>query len=93
MLNNSVVRDQSLQLAKRLLADEKLADEERVRRAYALVLGRPPSDAEIREAATFRSQYIAATAAQARPESDRRAAAWQSYCQMLLCLNEFLYVE
>jgi hypothetical protein len=34
-----------------------------------------------------------ATAAQARPEPERRLSAWQSYCQTLFCANEFLYLE
>jgi hypothetical protein len=55
---------------------------------------------EVTEAMEFIAQYLAVTAAQnspsrqqARPEAERRVAAWQSYCQMLLCSNEFLYVD
>ena len=42
---------------------------------------------------SFLATYLAASAAQARPEAERRVTAWQSYCQILFCENEFLYVE
>jgi hypothetical protein len=93
MMNSPFVRDQASHLAKRLVADEKLSDDERIRRAYEYTLGRLPSTDELTETHEFLRAYLAAPAVQARPEAERRAAAWQSFCQTLLCSNEFLYVE
>ena len=93
LLNSRFVREQSLHFAKLLLADEKATDEQRCQRAHRLALGRPPSDEELASARQYLDAYLQATAAQARPEAERRMSAWQSYCQALFCSNEFLYVE
>ncbi len=93
MMNNSFVRDQAIHLAKRLLSDEKINDEDRIRRAYESTLGRPATSEELTEAAGYIQTYLSAPATQARPEPERRPTAWQSFCQALLCVNEFLYVD
>lgn len=93
LLNSPFVREQSRQFALRLLADGGATDEQRVTAAHQLAFGRAPTDAEQTEAREFLAAYQAAPAARSRPEPERRAAAWQSYCQSLLCANEFLYVE
>ena len=93
LLNSRLVREQSRRLAERLLADDKATDERRIQRAHELTLGRLPSPQELADAQAFVSSYLTAQAAQARPEAERRLAAWQSYCQTLFCENEFLYCE
>ncbi|HEV3344459.1 MAG TPA: PSD1 and planctomycete cytochrome C domain-containing protein [Pirellulales bacterium] len=93
LLNSRLVREQSRRFAERLLADEKVTAQERARRAHELALGRPPSPQESADALAFVDAYLAAQAAQARPEAERRLSAWQSYCQALFCQNEFLYCE
>ncbi|HUY93205.1 MAG TPA: PSD1 and planctomycete cytochrome C domain-containing protein [Pirellulales bacterium] len=93
LLNSRLVREQSRRFAERLLADDKASDEDRVRRAHELALGRPPSSQEQTEALAFVGEYLAAQAAQARPEAERRLSAWQSYCQTLFLENEFLYCD
>ncbi len=93
LLNSPFVREQAKQFAQRLLAEEKLTDEQRIERAHGLALGRKPSLGELAQAREYLSAYLNAQAAQARPEAERRLSAWQSYCQLLLCENEFLYLE
>ena len=93
LLNSPFVREQAKQLSQRLLSDEKMSDVQRLERAHRLALGRKPSPGELAEAQEFLAVYLAAAASQARPEAERRSAAWQSYCQLLLCENEFLYVD
>jgi len=93
LLNSRFVREQSQQFAKGLLADEKATDAARCERAHLVALGRPASAEEQNLAGQFLEAYLKATIAQARPESERRLSAWQSYCQTLFCANEFLYVE
>ena len=88
LLNNPFVRGQALHFARSLL--KETADEAgRVRSAYRRALGRPPTGAEVSEA----REYLDAYARRVKAGSDARLAAWQSYCQMLFCLNEFLYVD
>jgi len=108
LMNNPFTREQSLQFARRLidgicnnslfkqiyrlgLADAK--DEDRLRMAHVEVLGRPPRNDEIAQAEIFLRDYGQRANAAGRSHEDSRLAAWQSYCQTLFCLNEFLYVD
>jgi hypothetical protein len=93
LLNNPFVREQARSFAESLLSDEKINDDQRIARAHMIALCRQPMQDELADARSFLFEYVAAQAAQARPETDRRLSAWQSYCQSLLCSNEFLYVE
>ena len=93
LLNSPFVRDQAKALAERLLADASQTDEQRIARIHLLVFGRDPTDDEAVQASEFLTAYAGSTAALARPEENRQLMAWQSYCQTLLCSNEFLYVE
>ncbi len=93
MLNNAFVRDQSMVLAKQLLGDASVSDEQRFQRIYVKVLGRESTTGEITEAISYLRKYQTRAKAIGRKEADARLAAWQSYCQILFCLNEFLYVD
>jgi mono/diheme cytochrome c family protein len=93
LLNNPFVREQALHFARSLLADARSSDADRLRAAYARALGRPPAAVELTEAAGFIKDYTTAARAKGRPDADCRLAAWQSYCQLLFCSNEFLYVD
>ena len=93
LLNSPFVREQSKAFAQRLLTDGNLTDDQRIQFSYSLCFGRPPSAEELADTREFLATYQSAQAAGPRSEAERRASAWQSYCQMLLCSNEFLYVE
>lgn len=92
LLNSPFVREQALHFAKQLLADAKVSDEDRLRTAYLRALGRPLRAEERAEANDYLQRY-AATAQSLGPAPEARLAAWQSYCQLLMCLNELLYVD
>ena len=93
LLNSPFVRDQAQALAERLLADAAQTDEQRIARAHQVVFGRNPTVEESVQASEFLTDYAASPVAQARPVEVRSRMAWQSYCQILMCSNEFLYVE
>lgn len=93
LLNSRFIREQSQQFAQALLADDKASDEQRCERAHLKTFGRGSSPDEQALLKQFIDAYMQSTAAQARPAAERRLSAWQSYCQTLLCANEFLYVE
>ena len=93
LLNSPFVRDQSRVFAERLLADKSLSDSQRIQHAHRLAFGRVASAEEQSQAGEFLAAYLKASSSQDRPEEVRQLAAWQSYCQSLLCANEFLYVE
>ncbi len=91
MLNNPFVREQALHCARSLLADPQATDPDRLGRAHARAFGRPPTAEELQDGTAYLRDYVART--KGRSEADSRLAAWQSYCQMLFCANEFLYVD
>jgi hypothetical protein len=93
LMNHPFVREQSLHLAKRLLNDEKASDADRVSLGFRLALGRDPRGEEVKDVFTFLDRYETLAAEKGRKPEDARLAAWQSFCQTLLCRNEFLFVE
>jgi hypothetical protein len=93
LLNSPFVRDQALHFARSINADPKATDRERIVAAYGRAFGRLPSPQEVREAVAFVEGYVADARRLGRTEEAAKLSAWQSFCQMLLCSNEFLYVD
>ena len=83
MLNHNFVLDQTAALVKRLQAAKD--DESRVAQAYALLYARPPEPAEKTIALEFLKRL--------RTEGGNDGQAWTAYCQVLLCANEFVFVD
>ncbi|MEN9665575.1 MAG: hypothetical protein RLZZ326_1938 [Planctomycetota bacterium] len=93
LVNSPFVRGQALAFARSLLADTGLDDAGRIDRAHARALGRQARPEEIAEALAYVAAWTESTAGQARPADSRREEAWQSWCQALLCSNEFAYLD
>jgi hypothetical protein len=89
LLNSSFVRLRSKAMAKRVTAEGGADDESRIRRAFALVAGRPPTDKEFNLAGDF----LALDRLQYKDPPTAEMLAWSDFCQMLLASNSFLYVE
>ncbi len=77
MLNHPFVIENARHLAKRTQGE---ANEQRIKTLYEIVYGRSPTNDEIKIGTEFVS----------RLGSD---SGWASYCQLLLCANEFTYVD
>ncbi len=92
-LNNPLVHDQSAKFAARLLRDEPADETRRVGLAHRLALGRPATDAELRDATTFLRDTLADFEAAGLPAEARPAASWASYARVLFGSNEFLYID
>jgi hypothetical protein len=97
LMNNDFVVAQAGALAERVLAESEAApaagdsqpdasalDRARVGRLYQLLYAREVTDSEVEVA----RQLLAAR----RAVSDEHAA-WSAYCQVLLCANEFIYID
>ena len=93
MLNSLFVREQAKGLADQLFSDQTTTDLQRIERAHQLAFCRMPTQEEASEAMQFLQAYQESTVNQNRPPDKRVQEAWQSYCQSLLCSNEFLYTE
>jgi hypothetical protein len=97
LMNNDFVVAQAGALADRVLAasvakaaadnppaDAPSRDRWCIQRLYELVYGRPVTDREVGVA----RELLAGR----RAVSDEHAA-WSAYCQVLLCANEFIYID
>ena len=82
LLNDAFVWNQAQRLAQRLRAEvpDGVA---RVDRAYRLLFGRPPRAEEMRIGKVFL----------ARAAKESADAAWIDYIHVLLCSNEFVYLD
>ena len=85
LLNHPFALAQTKALADRMTKEAPPGDKERVQWLYELLYARPPDDQEI-------SLGLSALA-QARAAAKESDLAWQEYCQVLLCANEFIYVD
>jgi hypothetical protein len=79
-LNSPFLRQQSLALARRLAVEAPAGDAECVRRAYRLLFGRDPTEAQVRLGLEFLA-------------SGPKEEAWAQYAQVLLGGDEFLFVD
>ena len=79
-LNDPLVKDMAKSLAARVTREATTDNATRIHRLYALTLGRPPTPTELEIGA----QLLA---------SIGTADPWERYCHLILCTNEFLYLD
>jgi hypothetical protein len=91
LMNNKGVRECAAAIALRVSPRAETPISDAVVEAYRTCLGRAPSTAEARDAAGFIAQQTASYTSAGR--TDGAAAALADFCQVLLSLNEFVYVE
>ncbi len=89
MMNSSLARQLSEKFAKRIRGAAETTPEQIVEQAYTLALSRPPSAEEKAQMVGF----INAQAASYGSAGDAMDLAVADYCQMMLCLNEFIFVD
>jgi hypothetical protein len=65
LMNNALVQDEALHLARELLQNKKLSEKERIRRAYLAVFQRQPTPAEVKRASKFIKSETGLLASQA----------------------------
>lgn len=87
LTNSELASRAAAGLAKRV--QEASDQETRIRTAYRLALTREPADKERTLVTEFLDQYRAKQTSSGDPE----AAAWTSFCRMLMAANEFHYVD
>lgn len=93
VMNNPFVLEQTKALAEELLRNKAATDTKRIERAYLKLFSRPPQSTEIAEGTAYLAKYAAALEAKEKDAEKRRKLAWDSYCQILLASNEFIYVN
>jgi Protein of unknown function (DUF1553)/Protein of unknown function (DUF1549)/Planctomycete cytochrome C len=93
LMNSSFVRDQSRRLGNRLLEDNRLDDPARIGQATLRCLGRAASHAETTATLAYLERFAKELETTGTSPAEARRGAWQSFCQVLFCSNEFLYVD
>jgi hypothetical protein len=87
MMNNPQVRSWARAFAKKV--GEVKTPEEAIHRAYRLALSRDATPDELADGVAF----VKAQEASYAGKSDARDLALADFCQVVMCLNEFMYVE
>jgi hypothetical protein len=91
MLNSPLVRDCARQFAQRISPRGNEPTTAAVQHGYLLALGRPASPLELEESARFVREQAAEYQKANKPNAQTMALT--DFCQALLGLNEFIYVE
>ncbi len=91
ILNSPIIREWAAAFSGRVKPTENRSVDDGIRLAYRLALSRPPDDTELAEAALFLDRQTAAH--QADGAGNASEAAWTDFCQVLLGLNEFLFID
>jgi hypothetical protein len=83
LMNNPQVRGSAHGFAKRVLGDGKIGDADLIKLAYRMAMCREATADELADALPFIKGKT----------GDARETAVADFCQVLFCLNEFLYLE
>jgi hypothetical protein len=89
LMNNAVIRNAARAFAQRLGSGRDPA--EIVRTGYALAVGRAPRPGELADSVAFLRDQRQAYAEEKKADADGLALV--DFCQVLLGLNEFLYID
>ncbi len=87
-MNNPQARAYSLGFARRLSSSAKTSLEEAVKTGFKTALARPPAADELADSLEFVRRQM-----QTYAGADRQEQALADFCQVLMCLNEFVYVD
>ncbi len=91
LMNNVTVRDHATAFARRIKTAAGDSPADAVRASYAIALGRPPRDEELVDSVAFLKEQSSAYSTAGKSNAAELALA--DFCQTLMCLNEFVYVE
>jgi hypothetical protein len=91
LMNNPRVREASKQLAKRISPTPETKLESALTEAYVITVARQPAEDEMKTALAFIAQQTESHKQAGHGEPQQLALA--DMCQILLCLNEFVYLD
>jgi hypothetical protein len=93
-MNSSFVYKQAQTFAKRVYDEapgsDRMSDTARIQKAYRILFGRAPNDAEIKAGLDF---FAAHPEAPGEQVAGQPTTAWNEYSRVLLSLNEFEFVN
>jgi Protein of unknown function (DUF1553) len=91
LMNNAHVRSWARGFARRIAPAETTSIEAAVAAGYRIALTREPTKGELADSVTFVKTQLAAYTTEGR--KDAREQALTDFCQVLMCLNEFIYAD
>ena len=89
LMNSPLTRQLAEKFAKRIYVSSETTTEQVVGKAYGIALSRAPSVAEMKQM----SDFITVQAASYGDADNSLNLAVIDYCQIMLCLNEFLFID
>jgi hypothetical protein len=89
LMNNPQVRGYARSMARRIAPDAATPIEIAVRKGYLTALTRAPKPEELADSMEFVKQQMESY----KGKAEARALALADFCQVLMCLNEFVYVD
>ena len=89
LLNSPFIRDLAKTFSARVRPNTETSIEAAITRAYRIALSRPASDEEEATMADFIKQQTQSRGADPQAE----ALALRDFCHLILCMNEFVYVD
>mgnify|MGYP001204385681 CR=1 FL=1 len=94
-LNNEFYRSQSRHFAERVIKEAGGKAAERVKKVYEVALGRPPAENEIKLGLDFLARQETSYEELKKQKSniDPPRYALANYCQTVMGLNEFIYID
>jgi mono/diheme cytochrome c family protein len=91
LMNNPHVRACARGFARRIASDAKTSVEEAVKAGYQIALTRLPTAEELAESVAFVKHQVDSYKTAGKKEAGELGYA--DLCQVLMCLNEFIYVD
>jgi hypothetical protein len=89
LMNSPLTRQLAEKFAKRIYGSSETTIEQVINQAYALALSRSPTDLEMNQM----SDFVSSQAVSYGNSDNSMNQAVVDYCQLMLCLNEFLFID
>ncbi|MEO6435865.1 MAG: DUF1553 domain-containing protein, partial [Tepidisphaeraceae bacterium] len=96
LMNHPFTLERAKQLAERVAREGGADDASKIGWLYRTLFGRPAEVKEVEIGQKLLAKKISTTQATTQATtnpSSLQDSAWQAYCQVLLCANEFMYVD
>jgi hypothetical protein len=89
LLNSPIIRELATKFAVQVRPDTETTIEQAIDRAYQLALARPVTDAE----RTVMMDFIQRQKESRGEDANAESLAFRDFCHLILCMNEFVYID
>ena len=89
LLNSPLIREYATSFAERIRSKEDMTDQKIIHAAYELALSRPANADEIETMTQFIQSQVESRA----EDANAHQLAVRDFCHLVLCMNEFVYID